>query len=1197
MFSTIFKFELAHWLRQPAIYVYAIVFLLLATGAMAADLGIFDGASSGQYIGNAPLSIYRMITFFQELMLFLLPAVMGNAIYRDFKYQVHRVLFAYPFTKIQYVAAKFLSSLLVVLALSSLIVVGIFLGTQLPGIPTGTTVSFVGAPYWHTYLIYILPNMLCWGALVFVVVSLSRNSYAGFITVIVLILLGEILGRVLSNSDTQFLGVLLDPLGEQGMAYYTRYWTVDERNAQALPLSGGIILNRLLWLGLSAIFLIWGYTRFTLSERPLSWRWGKKPAAKMTFAVPSKTIRLALPKVRCQFSRWHQLKTAWQLSNFDFLFILRSWSFISIVLAGLLFVVFSLLQMNPQFEMKILPVTWVMLKFPLLFFSLIIVGLTFLYAGMLIHRAKMAKMDQLVDTTPMPNWVFLCSKFLALVKMQMALLSLLMIGGMAVQTYQGYYQYEIAHYIFDLYALHLIYFVLWAFVAVFVQTIFTNPYLGLFFLLLTAGGISILPDIGIEHPVFRFNQDPNPDWLYAYSDLDGHGSGMGMYFAYKTYWLLGGLLLYLAAFLFWSRGLSLTFQERLRIAKQRLKGRAVLSLIVLLMAFSGLGLGLYRMDKETLSNEEQELWMVHNEQIYKQYENTVQPRITGVKVNVDIFPETHSFKVAGSYSLSNRSQQPIDTLLLHYAFNEVTEYRLLPKYEVISRDTVHRIDVLKLREKLLPGDSLTLFFNIKNDQGNSKVKSNGTYFDNSIFPGLGYRAVELTDNAKREKYGLPRRAIDKPFPSDSAALYHSYSGHDADWIDFEAIVSTSGDQIAIAPGYLQKEWREGNRRYFHYKMDHKIKNYFGFNSGRFAVKKDRWKNVDLEIYYHPTHTHNLQSMINGLKGTLAYNTKYFSPYQHQQARIIEFPNSLGSFATTFANSIPFSELRFIADVETGAIDFPFYVAAHEMAHQWWGNQLLPADVLGAKMLTESLSEYTALKVLEKQYGKDQMRKFLKFDLDLYLRGRGRENKAEMPLIHTYPHQNYISYRKGALAFYALSDYLGEEKLNQTIQSYLKKVQFQEAPYTTSLELMHHLRQAAPDSLQYLITDLFETITLYDNRIEKAAATPLEDGQYRVDLQFVISKYHSGEQGKRVYNNKGKSGLINDKNRSLPLNDYIEIGIFGSQGNILYLQKQKITKIDNQLSFVVNQKPAEVGVDPYHKLIDVNTGDNRLTTNQ
>ena len=44
------------------------------------------------------------------------------------------------------------------------------------------------------------------------------------------------------------------------------------------------------------------------------------------------------------------------------------------------------------------------------------------------------------------------------------------------------------------------------------------------------------------------------------------------------------------------------------------------------------------------------------------------------------------------------------------------------------------------------------------------------------------------------------------------------------------------------------------------------------------------------------------------------------------------------------------------------------VAAHELTHQWWGNPVIPADMLGAKMLTESLAEYTALKVLEKEYG-------------------------------------------------------------------------------------------------------------------------------------------------------------------------------------------------------------------------------------
>lgn len=41
--------------------------------------------------------------------------------------------------------------------------------------------------------------------------------------------------------------------------------------------------------------------------------------------------------------------------------------------------------------------------------------------------------------------------------------------------------------------------------------------------------------------------------------------------------------------------------------------------------------------------------------------------------------------------------------------------------------------------------------------------------------------------------------------TDSIARRNTYISSDADWINFETIVSTSDDQTAIAPGYLEKK--------------------------------------------------------------------------------------------------------------------------------------------------------------------------------------------------------------------------------------------------------------------------------------------------------------------------------------------------------------------------------------------------------
>ena len=209
-------------------------------------------------------------------------------------------------------------------------------------------------------------------------------------------------------------------------------------------------------------------------------------------------------------------------------------------------------------------------------------------------------------------------------------------------------------------------------------------------------------------------------------------------------------------------------------------------------------------------------------------------------------------------------------------------------------------------------------------------------------------------------------------------------------------------------------------------------------------------------------------------------------------------------------------------------------------------------------------------------------------------------------------QQYIHYNKGSLVLYALSDYIGEKNFNNILKEYVKEVAFQEAPYTNSIEFVNHIRKGTPAEFQYLIEDMFETITLYDNKVEKVTSKKLPNGKYQVDIDFVVSKYRLYDKGKESKDKNGKS--FKDKNgktltyksgkktiESYPLNDFIEVGIFGEKikkgdfelENELYNKKYKIDRINNKLTIIVDKKPIEVGVDPYNKLIDTDSEDNRM----
>ena len=144
--------------------------------------------------------------------------------------------------------------------------------------------------------------------------------------------------------------------------------------------------------------------------------------------------------------------------------------------------------------------------------------------------------------------------------------------------------------------------------------------------------------------------------------------------------------------------------------------------------------------------------------------------------------------------------------------------------------------------------------------------------------------------------------------------------------------------------------------------------------------------IKLSVYYHPGHDWNVPKMLNAMGAALDYYRANFGPYQFNYARIIEFPG-YASFAQAFAGTMPYSEsIGFNADTnDPTKIDFTTYVVAHEMAHQYWAHQVIGADMQGGTMTSETLAQYSALMVMKHLYGPDKIRRFLKYELDNYLR--------------------------------------------------------------------------------------------------------------------------------------------------------------------------------------------------------------------
>ncbi|GAA4461605.1 M1 family aminopeptidase [Nemorincola caseinilytica] len=1203
MFSSIFSFEVRRLLRSASTYIYFVV--LIAVTAFVAMLagGMFPEAKfafGGEKIyANAPVIVDAFFSFINNYVgLIIIVAIVGNAVLKDFKFNTYSMIFTTPVTRFNYLSGRFAASMMVAMLVLTGPAFGLMIGYAMPGLNPDRIGAFMLAPYIHTYWQTIVPNTLIFGSIFFAVSLISRDILVIWLSLIAFFVANGVASSTFSSLELRSVAALADPMGTFAKRTLTRYWSTHDKNHQVMPMEGLFLVNRLLWLGISVGIWAIGYRFFSFSSTPrrISFRAPRPTVAsgKMSF-VPAFFRKGSLPHTNPDHSTRAMLQNMWGLSVNECKTLIRNTSFRIILSFGMTLLLLVSTQIGKIYDTTTYPVTYTVVEYFSGTFNLFMVILTILFSGELVWRAREHRMSNILDALPVPNWVFYISKLSGLLFMQVILQTIVVICGMIVQVSKGYTNFEIGVYIKYAYGFGLIDLWLLSVLAIFIQTLSSNKFLGYFIVALFYFWNSTFASLVLKHKLFIFSSDPG----IMYSDMNAFGHLTYPYFIFKLYW--GALSVALAGLtsLLWARGTEKKLGLRLADARHKENRRSWVLVAGALLVFIGCGSFIYYNTdvlNKNLTDTEQEKKSVDYEKRFARYKGIPQPKITDVKLNVDIYPQQRSLHTAGTYVLQNKTDVPVDSIhILMPEDIKVRSMTLARSAKQVYYDSTVSYRILRLDQPLRPGDTLTLSFVIDmvskgiehSFDGLSKPLYNGTFVNNrSFLPMIGYSTdFELSDNSDRKKYGLGYRATGNAI-GDTVAWKRNLFIHDADFVTLEVTMSTVPDQIAVAPGYLLREWSANGRRYFHYKMDNPILNFYSFMSARYKVKKDKWNNTNIEIYYHPGHEYNLDRMIGGIKKSLTYYTQVFSPYQHRQVRILEFPR-YATFAQSFPNTIPFSEgLGFIADVtaDKDNVDYPFYVTAHEVAHQWFAHQVIGADVEGSNLLSESLAQYGSIMVLEREYGEEKLRKFLKIEMDKYLSTRSSESEKERPWMYADVGQGYILYQKGGIQMHALNKYLGEDSMNHAIKRFIDKYAFQGPPYPTTRELVNAIRQSTPDSMQYFVTDAFEKITLYDNKLTEAKLKGAE-GNYSVDVTVDSKKMYADSTGKET---------------DAPGSNYVEIGVYkktvgASEGRkkLAYIAKYKLAPGVNKLNIPLTFKPYQVIVDPRVLLIDRKQDDNEM----
>ena len=1188
MFRQIASFEFRYQVRSALFWVTVLIFAVLTFGSIASD-NVRIGGITGNVKKNSPFAVGVTLQTLAVFGVFIMAAFVSNVVIRDDETGYGQIVHSTRVSKFDYLFGRFTGAFAAGCAAFAGVPLGLLLGSFMPWLDPETLGPFRPGDYLYAYFAVALPTLAVMAAFCFALATLTRSMFGTYIGLVALLMTYFVSVAFFTRPEFERIVALLDPFGVGAYGYATKYWTAAERNTRLPEIAGVILWNRVIWLSAGFAFLTTAWLFYRPARRGIR-RLRKRalePAAQPALAAAS-SRPLASPRHDAATARTQLLA----LARFDMKAVFRSPAFFVLLGIGFFNSIFGLWFANQDlYGNAFYPVTRLMIQTLNGAFTLIPLIVAIYYAGELVWRGREQRIQELIDATPAPEWTFVLPKVLAITLVLLATVAAGIAAAIAVQVFRGYTRFELANYFFWYVVPWTIDVAQLAVLALFIQVLVPHKFVGWLVMLLVIVGQVVLARLGYEHNLYQYATGPD----VPLSDMNGQGHFAADRAWFRAYWTAAAVILVVLTNALWRRGDAGSLLVRIRALPRRLAGRA--SWIAATATVGLVALGGYIFYNTNVLNEYRT--QIDDEERAAEYEKALlgfeavpQPRVVDVQLNVEIFPREQRVATTGRYTLENREPTALREIHVRWARDTDLQQLEMPGARLRQEFEGFNYRIYDVEPPLAAGARSEMRFatvreqrGFRNARNQVDIVDNGTFVNNMLiapFLGMG-REELLQDRAKRRKYGLPPEHRLPKLEDESARANHYLRG-DSDWVTSDITVSTDAAQLAIAPGEPVSETVADGRRVARYRTSAPIMHFFSIQSAAYAVKRDRWNDVELSVYYEPSHAYNIDRMVEAMKRSLDYFTSNFSPFQFKHARIVEFP-AYRTFAQSFATTIPYSEgIGFIASYEDPEkIDLVTYVTAHEVGHQWWGHQVMGGEMQGMTVLVETLAQYSALMVMEHLYGPAQIRKFLKFELDRYLRSRGGEVIEELPL-ERVENQPYIHYQKGSLVMYLLKDIMGEDAVNRALRGLIGEFALKGAPYATSRDLVRYLRAEAGPEHQALITDLFEKITLYDVKVTGARKQRRADGTWDVALEIDARKLYADGEGRES---------------EAALDEPFDVGIFTaepgrkdfSQEAVLFFERKPIRSGPQTLNLVTAREPAFAGVDPYNKRVDRNSEDN------
>lgn len=1206
-FWQIFLFEIKYRIKRPDIYIYffgffAFSFLSFAMGEVPAPDHVHI---------NTAVVITKFFVITSIFMMIVTAAVMGIPLYRDLEYNTHEYYLSYPITKNEYFWGRFFGSFLFVIIIASSLVWGSILGTYLGPrfgwVDQSKIGAFRASNYIHPFFVFLLPNIFLTGSIFFGLVAHARNIKVVYSAGLILYTGYMIALFTFQNSQSTKACFFLDPFGFAPLNVIQRYLSVDDQNNSLIHVNGLMLWNRLIWSVIGLAILAVTYYRFSF----IRFFAGRSDKNAARLKIEKQPGLLKIPLVFTSFKKGYNRNIITNLSKIEFLSIVRDPFFRLIFGIGIFFLGFIFWIGLRTYNVHDLPRTAMILRlyyFNFTFFTFVIL---LFYTGEAVHREKTTRFAIINDSLPPADRIFYGSKLIALLALSFIMASIPMIIGIVVQIAKGYFEFNLPIYLVSSYAIFFPLFVLMMVFSFAVHVLVNNKFAG------HAVGLTLWSAISFFESTHRFDYKlllygRVPD--FTFSDMDGIGPSFTSINWFNLYWFFAGGLLVILASVFYYRGTIVSFMERCRLAMHRVDRNTKIITAILIGGFFATGAyNYYNVSylNTWLTRKEHTLRTVAFERNLKQYEHDPLPTIVGLKYFTDIFPDKRKVQSTSLVTIVNETDRAITRLLLDGDNLSSFEIKyngenvpftcplIYPRAKFSFFKNANDTSMYRLysfSHALRVGDTAVIEVQtVQQPRGFTNGYSFVGVIHNGVatipLPGMGYDDdEELDNNDERKKYGLPIKNLDDSKQDPELSNRLLVSDAPAGLINFEATISTSGDQIALSPGKMDRQWKENGRNYFHYTTANRIYPEFPILSAKYSLLRDSvrlvsGKNIGIELYYHQPQNANINRMIAGLKNGLSYCSKNFGKYQSDKLVLAE-SSVYTSNASVFENLVSISE-RFAWNAsftDTSQFDYCYFYASYYAAQQWWIYQAAPSHLRSSNTISAGLPKYSALQVYENKVGRERMRNYWNGEIDWYLFWHQYHYEKENNLLNA--NRDWLWDTKASIAFNGIRDFIGEDSLNAALKEFHDEYAFRnKPPYAGVNDLYRIIKKHVPDSLQYFLTDSWERITVYNNKFIDAKLIQLENnGGYKVRVKLHGAKTYTDSLGNDI--------------AAPTMNDLIDIGIYGSEkpgehSNILYLKKHRIKAGDQEIEIVVREKPVSVFIDPYHFLIDDNKFNNEF----